>query len=129
MEAPASEPGSSSRGSRVCKSVAPDERDRHGQVVPLGAESQPEPPPKVTRPSRLHGTAIAGMAVSALVGVASMFLFVMVGWPDGTGRYVIAVFFFSTISFIAFASAAVFTAARDTYAVNPRRREPSDPAE
>lgn len=100
-----------------------------GRVLPLGVEPAPEPPPPVSRPSRLHGTAITGMALSALVGIGSMFLFVSVGWPDDMGRYVIAVFFFSAIAFIACASAAVFTAARDTYATNPRDSAPTDPAE
>lgn len=103
--------------------------DRPGRVVPLGAKRQPEPPPKVTRPTRLHGMAIAGMAICALLGVMSILAFVMVGWPDDTGRYVIAVFFFSALGFIASASAAVFTAARDTYAVNARKREPREPSE
>lgn len=102
---------------------------RPGRVLPLGVEPPAEPPPPVTPPGRLHGLAITGMALSALVGIVSMFLFVSVGWPDETGRYVIAVFFFSAIAFIACASAAVFTAARDTYATNPRERGPSEPAE
>lgn len=99
------------------------------KVTPLGVEPPAEPPAPVTPPGRLHGLAITGMALSALVGIGSMFLFVSVGWPDDTGRYVIAIFFFSAISFIACASAAVFTAARDTYATNPRERTPRGPAE
>lgn len=67
------------------------------------------------------------MALSALVGIVTIFLFVTVGWPDDTGRYVIAIFFLSMIVFIACASAGVFTAARDTYAVNARApREQAD---
>lgn len=106
-----------------------DRRRPPGRVLPLGADREPEPPPKVSRPGRLHGMAIAGMATSALIGVVSMFLFVMVRWPDETGRYVIAVFFLSGIGFLAFASTAVFTAARDTYAAAPREPEPEEPSE
>ncbi len=100
--------------------MSPRDEDGQGQILPLGVEREPEPPSPVSRPSRLHGIAIAGMALSALVGIVALFLFVSVGWPDDTGRYVIAIFFLSTIGFIASASTAIFTAARDTYAVNPR---------
>lgn len=87
--------------------------DRDAQVVPLGTEPPPPPPP--SRPTRGHGWAIAGMAFFALAGIAAMFLFVTVRWPDETGRYVIAVAFGCGIGFLACATAAVFTAARATY--------------
>ena len=58
---------------------------------------------------------IGGMAVSALVGVAALFAFITVGWPESVRRYIIALFFFAGIAFLACASAAVFSAARDTY--------------
>lgn len=107
--------------------TTPRKEDGRARVLPIGVEPEPEPPSPATRPSRIHGIAIAGMAMSALVGIVAMFLFVSVGWPDDSGRYVIAIFFLSAIVFIACASAAVFTAARDTYAVNPRTPgEPPD---
>lgn len=91
------------------------EGDGVDKVVPhpAGYEPPPEPPP--APPGRLHGVFIGGMAVSALVGVASIFAFITVGWPDSVRRYIIALFFFAAISFLACASAAVFSAARDTY--------------
>ena len=91
-------------------------------VVPLGKEPIPEPPAPVTRPSRLHGTAIALMAGCALIGIVATFLFVTVNWGD-KGRWVGAVIFLSGVGFVAFAATAVFTAARDTYVVT---REGSD---
>lgn len=73
------------------------------------------PPIPPTPPGRLHGLAITGMAASALVGIASLFMFATVNWPGGIGRILVAIFFFSALSFVTCASAAVFSAARDTY--------------
>ena len=67
-------------------------------------------------PSRLHGAFTTGMALSALVGIASMFAFITVGWSENTRGYVLGVFFVSVLVFLTCASAAVFTAARDTHA-------------
>jgi hypothetical protein len=66
--------------------------------------------------------AITGMAASALVGIASLFLFATVHWPGQISRVILAIFFFSALGFVASASAAVFSAARDTYA---ERRTPN----
>ncbi len=86
------------------------------KVVRLPSDYEPVPEPqKVSRPGRLHGTFIAGMALSALVGVVSMFAYITVGWPENIGRYVIGLFFVSGIVFLTCASGAVFSAARDTY--------------
>lgn len=86
------------------------------KVVRLPADFEPEPEPAPAPPSRLHGMFIAGMAISALIGVAALFAFITVGWPESIRRYIIALFFFAGVAFLACASAAVFTAARDTYA-------------
>ena len=63
---------------------------------------------------------IGGMAVSALVGVAALFAFITVGWPEGIRRFIIVLFFLSGIVFLGCASAAVFSAARDTYPTRGR---------
>lgn len=55
------------------------------------------------------------MALCALVGIASMFLFITVQWPEGTSRYVVTAFVAAGIGFLVCASTAVFSAARDTY--------------
>ncbi|MGI8940652.1 MAG: hypothetical protein ACR2H7_01970 [Actinomycetota bacterium] len=68
---------------------------------------------------RLHGAAIVGMAVSALFGIASMLAFITISWPNGLGRYVMVVFMGSVVGFMACASIAVFSAARDTYPRHP----------
>jgi uncharacterized membrane protein YhfC len=92
-------------------------------VVPLGAEMAeghgvPRPPSPPT--SRLHASAIAGMALFALLGIGSMLAFVTVRWTGAVGRFVIGAVIFSAIAFLVCASAAVFTAARDTYAARPQ---------
>jgi hypothetical protein len=91
-------------------------------VVPLGVEAPTPKPPEPSRPpSRLHGLAILGMAVFALVGIAAMLVFITISWPDDSGRYVVAVFIASIVGFMTSASLAVFSAARDTYPRHPRR--------
>lgn len=85
-------------------------------VVPLGKDPDPQPVAPPTPPGRLHGLAIAGMALSALVAIVAGFLFIAIGWPGNMGRVVVSVGFLAAVSFLAFAAAAVFTAARDTYA-------------
>ena len=74
-----------------------------------------EPPPAAspTPPGRLHGLAIAGMAVSALVGIVAMLIFITV---SNTGRVMVVAFVLSGLGFLTCASLAVLTAARDTYA-------------
>lgn len=96
----------------------PHEEDDKVVALPTDHVSEPEidrPSP----PSRLHGAFTTGMALSALVGIASMFAFITVGWSETTRGYVLAVFFISVLVFLTCASAAVFTAARDTHAAPP----------
>jgi hypothetical protein len=50
-----------------------------------------------------------------------MLAFVTVRWEGSTGRFFVALFILAAIGFLACASAAVFTAARDTYAQSPAR--------
>ena len=90
-------------------------------VVPLGRTAQVQPAPTETlRPQgRLHRSAIAGMAISALAGIVSMLAFITVTWPDDTGRYVVGAFIASGVGFLASASIAVFSAARETYVAPP----------
>jgi ABC-type uncharacterized transport system permease subunit len=73
----------------------------------------------------MHGAAIAGMGISAIVGVASMLLYITVTWPENVGRVVIGVCLFSGLAFLTFASTAVFSAARDTYR-NEKDRKVTD---
>lgn len=93
-----------------------EEENERRTVVPLGKDPEPQPVPPPTPPGRLHGLAIAGMALSALVAIVAGFLFIAIGWPGNMGRVVVSVGFLAAVSFLAFAAAAVFTAARDTYA-------------
>jgi hypothetical protein len=98
-------------------------------VVPLGAnvaEGHGTMPPPSGPTSRLHGLAITGMALSALIGIAAMLAFVTVRWTDTTGRFLVAAFVIAAVGFLACASAAVFTAARDTYAHSPRDDSEND---
>jgi hypothetical protein len=91
--------------------------DDWGQVVPLPGE--PPPPVPVRRPGRLHGLAIFGMALFAVAGSLATLAFITVTWPGRVGHYLVAVVLASVIGFLACASAAVLTAARDTYARAP----------
>ena len=85
-------------------------------VVRLPGDSPPpEPPPRPSAPGRLHGAAIAGMGISAIIGVGAMLAFITVTWPADIARVVIGICLFSGLAFLTFASTAVFTAARDTY--------------
>ncbi len=97
-----------------------------GDVVRLPAEPPPQPAAPVRRPSRLHGLCIAGMALFAVAGSLATIGFITIGWPGEVGRYLLAVVFASVVGFLACASAAVLTAARDTYARAPRD-EPQPP--
>ena len=83
------------------------------EVIPLGVEPPPESPP--ARPSGLHGLAITGMSISALVGICVLFLSIGIGLPAGGRRVATAIVVGTAIVFLACASTAVFTAARDTY--------------
>lgn len=66
----------------------------------------------------LHSVAVTGMFVFGSLVILSGLIFVTIGWPGITGRYVVAAGMGSMIGFVTCASAAMFTAARDTY---PRR--------
>lgn len=96
-------------------------------VVSLGKAPIVEPTPVAAmRPQKpLHRAAIAGMTICAIVGILSMLAFITVSWPEESGRYMIAVFIGSGVGFLASASIAVFSAARETYAT-PRTSGDSD---
>jgi hypothetical protein len=85
------------------------------EVVRLPRESEPVTAEPVTPPGRLHGLAIAGMAVSALIGIAAMLAFITINWPGDSNRYLVFAFVAAGLGFLTCASAAVLTAARDTY--------------
>ena len=91
-------------------------------VVPLPGVPPEIPEPPVTPPGRLHAIAMACMAASGILGLVSALLFVTVTWSGAPRRAVIAVLLFSILGFLAGGSAAVLTAARDTYARTPRPR-------
>lgn len=85
-------------------------------VVQLpGDPLPPDPPTPPSPPGRVHGTAIAGMGISAIVGVCAMVALVTITWPDNLSRVVVGICLLSGLAFLAFASMAVFSAARDTY--------------
>ena len=88
--------------------------DDRGEVVPLpgAGDAQPEEPPEPRRLD-LHGIAIAGMALSALCGIAALFLFATVTWPGSIGRYLITGFVISVLVFLVCSAAAIFGAARN----------------
>lgn len=99
-------------------------------VVPLGAEvveGHGEVPPPSGPSSRLHGLAITGMALCALLGIGSMLAFVTVRWTGTAARYVVGVVILSAVGFLGCASTAVFTAARDMYAHKPRESAGGEP--
>jgi hypothetical protein len=102
-----------------------DETD-DAEIVEIPGRSIPVETPPARRPGRVHGLAIAGMALCSLVGIAATLAFITVGWPRNSGRYLIAVIFFSTVGFFLCASMAVFAAARDTYAQPGNRRARDD---
>lgn len=91
-------------------------------VVRLPAETRPPDPPPPSAPGRMHGWAIAGMGISALVGVTAMLALITVTWPQSLGRVVVGVLIVAGLLFMTFASTAVFTAARDTYRGSEARR-------
>ena len=92
-------------------------------VVPLAATPGPPEPPRVpSRPGRVHGMAIGGMLVFAVLGIVSMLAFITVRWPGDLGRYVMTAFVGSGFGFVFCAIMAVFAAARDTYPQGSARR-------
>ena len=85
-------------------------------VVKLpGDPPPPEPVPPPTPPGRMHGAAIAGMGISAIVGVCAMLALITVNWTDSMSRIIVGICLLSGLAFLTFASSAVFSAARDTY--------------
>jgi hypothetical protein len=71
---------------------------------------------------------MAGMSAFAVLGILATLAFITVGWPGMMGRRVLAVVFFSALGFMACASAAIFSAARDTYPRRaPTKRDPGEP--
>jgi hypothetical protein len=103
-----------------------EETNDEGEVVEIPGREKPPANPAVRRPGRVHGLAIAGMAICSLVGIAATLAFITVGWPGTSGRFVIGVIFLSVVGFLLCASMAVFAAARDTYARPEGRRERGD---
>lgn len=89
---------------------------RSENVVSLGRAPIVDPPPPPRVQGALHRAAIASMTICAVIGILSMLAFITVTWPNDTGRYAIGVFIGAGIGFLASASVAVFSAARDTYA-------------
>ncbi|MDQ3914945.1 MAG: hypothetical protein M3323_06375 [Actinomycetota bacterium] len=83
--------------------------------MPLGVERREDPPPPPRPHSTLHALAISGMSLSALVGVCVLFLSIGIGLPAGGRRATTAIVVGAGVIFLACASTAVFTAARDTY--------------
>ncbi|MDQ4144726.1 MAG: hypothetical protein M3198_13475 [Actinomycetota bacterium] len=106
----------------MTEQMSPGYDDLPENVVPLGQAPDPVEPEPSRHQGRLHRMAIAGMAISALLGIFSMLAFVTVTWPGESGRYVMAVVIGSAVGFMTCASLAVFAAARETYVV----RDPSD---
>lgn len=102
-----------------------DERaDTPDNVVDLrAAPAVEEPPADVSSPGRLHAAGIFGMALCAVAGIVALIARITVGWPGNSDRYVMAVFVFAGIGFLASASVAVFSAARETY---PHRLGPPE---
>lgn len=92
-------------------------------VIPLGTDPPEDGPVPVASPSRLHAVATAGMAVCALIGVLTTYLFITVNWTETTRRYVIVAGFLAGIGFLVFASTAIAAAARDTYSTERKRRD------
>ena len=97
-----------------------DETDSVGadNVVSLGRGPVPEPTPTGggRSQSRLHRIAIASMTICAVIGTLSMLAFITVSWPGQSGRYMVGALIAATVGFMASASIAVFSAAKDTYA-------------
>jgi hypothetical protein len=102
-----------------------DKSERPAEVVPIPDQTASPSTPTSRRPGRVHGLAIAGMALCSLVGIGATLAYITVGWPGDSGRYVIAVIFVSVLGFLLSASMAIFAAARDTYA-HPDKRHGQD---
>ena len=67
------------------------------------------------------------MALFAIAGVITLVALITVNWPEEASRYLVAAFVGAGIGFLASASIAVLSAARDTYRsppVHDRQGEP-----
>jgi hypothetical protein len=103
-----------------------DDTDDVREIVEIPGRGKPHPIQAVRRPGKVHGIAIAGMAICSLIGIAATLAFITVGWPGTSGRFLIGVIFLSVVGFFLCASMAVFAAARDTYARPESRRGQGD---
>jgi hypothetical protein len=109
---------------RTERELTPEGEDTHNVVsLPDGHFPAPQEPVPTRSTSTLHTAAVAGMALSAFIGIAAVLALISVRWPGDTGRFVIAVCVGAAISFMACASTAVFSAARDTYPRRGSRRD------
>jgi hypothetical protein len=63
------------------------------------------------------------MALCAVVALLAGIAWLTIGWPGSLGRVVIAVMVAGVLGFLTCASAALLTAARDTYARGDRRED------
>ncbi len=89
--------------------------DDEENVVPLGVEKR-EPPPAPPPPqNRLYRAAITGMSLSAFVGIVVLVISIGIDMGATWRRAVVAVVVSAVVAFLACASIAVFTAARETY--------------
>lgn len=98
--------------------------ERPDNVARLGVEPPPEAPPPVSRPSRLHGLSISGLAFFALTGIVCLFLSATVDVSGDSAEGFLVGVAVSALGFLVCAAVAVFTAARDTYATG--RKGPGD---
>ena len=92
--------------------------DRDDDAVVRLPRDAPAPSTPARPPPRLdlHGVATAGMALCAVIAIVAGIAFLTVGWPGRSGRVVIAIGVGAVLGFLSCTSAAIFTAARDTYA-------------
>ena len=100
------------------------EENEDAKVTPL-REPQPVidrvPPPSPAK--GLHGVAIAGMALFAIVGIALLLALITVNWTDSSRSIIITIIVLIVVGFIASAATAVFAAARETHPDRSRRPE------
>lgn len=109
--------------SNPTETPGPDPSEGPAEVVPLrpgGVVQAERAAAPASRPGRLHGLAIAGMASFAVLGTVALLAFITVTWPGDVGRVVVGIVIACVIGFMGCASAAVLSAARDTYARHQR---------
>lgn len=95
------------------------------RLDPPGESLHAQEAEPVTPPGRGHGLAILGMALCAVIAIATLLTFITIRWPGDAARYVQMIFVAAGAGFMFSASAAVFFAMRDTYAVRIGER-PND---